>query len=671
MMKLIATILFLSGASAKATNYYVDASRPDDTGNGLTIEAAWKTIAKVNASSFVAGDSILFKRGEVWNETLRPPNSGSAGNYIIYGAYGSGVKPEFNAFEDVTMSSIGGNLYTGTITNGAAYQNTVLVNGSIAKKGRYPNSTYLISNNAGNNYYRIITSGLGGDYTGGELVTLPVYHWIIDNNRILSQSGDTLNLVSNRTYDVAYNLYFIQNLPSLCDVQNDYAYDSVSKVITVFSPSGLPTVQASVIDTLIVVDNKNYITFDGLTLDGANSVGIMKDSTVGITINNSTIKNTGGVNPFPITLSGLGGAAIRGRHTDLDIITNDSIINSLNNALMHIHNTTTSKRIVTNNYIKNTGIFPGMGNTGNGSYYAVTEGAGDSCQYSYNRIDSMGYMGINFSSSNSMVYHNYITKYCLWKSDGSAIGSSVLDGGNVHGSIIRSNITKDGVNDPYHFISAGIYLDGTYDVLCDSNTIINADYYAVLLGSTNKITFRDNLVDDSVGRNFQTLNSTAAGVAGFSYYMSNIFYQRSATAAWTCLDFAYSSSPQSRIVEDSNYFLRPINSEVNKIRNSFDNSFYSSVAAWSAVFGFDTHGHDTPTGITFEPAVTYINPTEQDSTINFTGQRKTDAKGIVYDNSIVLGSFRSAILFQSTTQPIPPVNPPSKIWNKTFKLFQQ
>ncbi len=71
------------------------------TGDGTTTaiigaQAAFKTIAEVNASSFSAGDSILFNKGCTWREQLTVPSSGSAGLPITFGAYGSGENPIIN-----------------------------------------------------------------------------------------------------------------------------------------------------------------------------------------------------------------------------------------------------------------------------------------------------------------------------------------------------------------------------------------------------------------------------------------------------------------------------------------------------------------------------------------------------------------------------------------------
>ena len=79
-----------------AATYYVDASNGNDLNSGITEDEAWQTINKVNSSTFNSGDNILFKKGEVWREQLTIPSSGSEGNPIIFGAYGSGDMPKIS-----------------------------------------------------------------------------------------------------------------------------------------------------------------------------------------------------------------------------------------------------------------------------------------------------------------------------------------------------------------------------------------------------------------------------------------------------------------------------------------------------------------------------------------------------------------------------------------------
>ena len=90
---LTGAMLFFLVSVASATTYYVDSSGGSDSQDGKSIATAWKSIGKVNASSFQPGDSILFKRGEKWYETLNVSSSGTETSPIFYGVYGSGPAP--------------------------------------------------------------------------------------------------------------------------------------------------------------------------------------------------------------------------------------------------------------------------------------------------------------------------------------------------------------------------------------------------------------------------------------------------------------------------------------------------------------------------------------------------------------------------------------------------
>jgi hypothetical protein len=73
--------------------YYVDADGGKDSNAGTSQNAAWKTLSKVNQTTFQPGDKILFQCGDSWNGMLSPKGSGSKNNVITIGSYGSGNKP--------------------------------------------------------------------------------------------------------------------------------------------------------------------------------------------------------------------------------------------------------------------------------------------------------------------------------------------------------------------------------------------------------------------------------------------------------------------------------------------------------------------------------------------------------------------------------------------------
>ena len=88
-----------------ATTYYVSSSTGNDASGGTSGETAWQTIAHVNGQTFQPGDSILFKRGDVWNESLVPGSSGSSGNPITFDAYGTGAAPNLTGYYTVPSTA--------------------------------------------------------------------------------------------------------------------------------------------------------------------------------------------------------------------------------------------------------------------------------------------------------------------------------------------------------------------------------------------------------------------------------------------------------------------------------------------------------------------------------------------------------------------------------------
>jgi hypothetical protein len=103
-------VLFIANV-LQATTYYVDATEGNDNNNGTSPELAWRSLEKVNVQTFVAGDSILFKRGGIFRGNLNPQNSGNADNWIVYSAYGTGANPQLLGSEPI----INWELYSGNV----------------------------------------------------------------------------------------------------------------------------------------------------------------------------------------------------------------------------------------------------------------------------------------------------------------------------------------------------------------------------------------------------------------------------------------------------------------------------------------------------------------------------------------------------------------------------
>lgn len=89
-----AAALCADAADGQGASYYIDSiDGSDETGDGLTPETAWKSVP-VTECTLGTGDSVLFRRGGVYECTLTVRNSrGTEDAPILIGAYGEGQKP--------------------------------------------------------------------------------------------------------------------------------------------------------------------------------------------------------------------------------------------------------------------------------------------------------------------------------------------------------------------------------------------------------------------------------------------------------------------------------------------------------------------------------------------------------------------------------------------------
>jgi len=185
-----AEAIFDSQKPFSAKTYYVSNSMGDDSWEGNSTHP-WQTLSKVNTETFNPGDSILFKRGDIWRETLLPNGSGNSTDPITFGAYDTGNNPKIT----------GANVYSGFTFNNGLYDKPtppiarVLNNNVLLKSGNYPalqpgewnwtsSTLYLYDNPAGNLIEGsvrdggiTISSSRGCDYLNFEDLTIEMAYW--------------------------------------------------------------------------------------------------------------------------------------------------------------------------------------------------------------------------------------------------------------------------------------------------------------------------------------------------------------------------------------------------------------------------------------------------------------------------------------------------------------
>lgn len=82
--------------TVKARTFYLDADLGDDQSAGTAPSAAWKSLVKLNSTTFHPGDRILLRSGNTWTGQLWPKGSGSPEHPIIVDKFGGNALPVIN-----------------------------------------------------------------------------------------------------------------------------------------------------------------------------------------------------------------------------------------------------------------------------------------------------------------------------------------------------------------------------------------------------------------------------------------------------------------------------------------------------------------------------------------------------------------------------------------------
>jgi parallel beta-helix repeat protein len=177
----------------------------------------------------------------------------------------------------------------------------------------------------------------------------------------------------------------------------------------------------------------------------------------------------------------------------------DCVLNHINQNAVYINNYTNF--LFRNNLVKNVGCVPGLGNSSENQYigvtYACTKGG---AIIENNRIDSIGYIGINFRASNITVRRNVISNYDVIKNDGGGIhtwngrNENIRRNQNIDSNIVIHSIASTlGTNSKFKG-GMGIYMDDcSVNATVDGNTIINCNGGGIYLHGTNYIKVINNI----------------------------------------------------------------------------------------------------------------------------------------------------------------------------------
>jgi predicted outer membrane repeat protein len=458
----------LFAVSARAADYYVSSSEPSRTDSGPgSLSQPWATVAKVNASVFLPGDTVYFKKGDVWREMLTVPSSGNSSGPITFTAYGSGAKPVIAGAERITgwvVSPAGtAGTYSATL---AAETFMVTADDAFLSKGSGPDTLAA-------NQYRwaagVLYINIGADPSAhvieaaarANAIYIPAGKNYISVRSLSLQNTNQANVrVDNCTYPVVQD----------CDLL-------FSNNTSTFAGGG------------INADRAHYALYDGNYINYSLGDGIMSWRAHDVEISNNYIENVldGGV------YSGADGIQIGAKVSTPNACDNFKI---LNNTVIRPASSTNKGAIIAE-----------MGDNG--------MVAGNTCV--------RGLFGIAVSGDNMIVEHNYVTGF------GVAGGIRISENTPTDGMKIRYNIVTESpgfagitlTND----ISGGSQPRSNFEI---HNNVVYNTYYGIGINQPFSGSIKNNIVW-ARHTNPRVRLSVKSVIAGASLAIDHNIYQDKGT----------------------------------------------------------------------------------------------------------------------------------------------
>lgn len=628
-------LLLLNSIITNATTYYVSSSG-SDLNNGTSTATPLKTIDKINSLVLVAGDQVLFKRGDSFSGTLSLSESGLSGNLITFGAYGTGNNPEITGFVTVTTwTNLGSNIWesTNTVSN-LSTCNVVNIGGVNTPMGRTPNegSYYKFQSHSGST--SITSSNLTGtpDWTGAEVV-LRTRHFVWDRRVITSQSTSTINWSTATSYEPQNDFgFFIQNDARTLDIHNEWYYNSTTKKIIVYSTSQPTSFKLSTVENLCNI-SASYIKIENISFTGANSYAIWGD-VHGTVRSNVTIQNC--------NFNFIGITAIEGLKCNTYLIDKNSI-SDCNTMSINIGYSTGIT--ISNNSIDNTALFEGMANS---MWSAIHSVSVTDLTIEYNRITNSGFIGIGYGTgTNNIIRYNYIDTFC----------KNLDDGGGIYGGVnstVSNNVVINGIGSPesttpaFPSLAPGIYHDqGSYNVTVSNNSVANCSEYGILCNGNTGMVVSNNTVYNA--SKYQ-IAINAWNTVDYNIN-DNKFICKDASQLVMWITSGTNDIPL-KYTGNNNYFAKPIDSNgefffVSQPSTGGDGTF--TLAQWKTFSSQDANSLGSPKTVSSDDDIYfYYNDTKTEKVIEIE-QPSIDMASVAYYTPITLQPFTSVVLIRDAT----------------------
>lgn len=484
MNKILLILFFLlSAQSGMATSFYFS-NEGNDSNDGKSELTPWCSLKKLSETAhlFKPGDSLMFESGSVFHGQINISNSG-----LYLGAYGSGPKPVISGSIEVNKWIADGKNIWKTKCLSCSEPANLFMEGIPQPIGRYPNSGYLTisSTSLQDSSFTDTNMPFSNGYWDGAEAVVKSGRWTIDNLPVKRYTNKSFTTSYNTSYPPQTGFgYFIQKHLSTLDKPGEWFYQAGMKLIYIFVAPGInpehQKIQVSSLDFGLMLTNAQNLTIENLTFEHQSLAGVILKNSQNITLRHIDVLN-----------SGKNGLEVI--NCENPCVENSLIAHSNNNGV-EWHNNTGGT--FSYNTIRSTGMHPGRGVGGDGTYIALRITADKpqkaSNLFQYNIIDSTGYIGIDFRTGKTIVKNNIISNFCLVKDDGGGIYTwgNTLGDNTIEGNIISNGLgAGEGTINPTQLFASGIYIDDrSSHVIIKDNEVSGCAMSGIFLHNAKAIT---------------------------------------------------------------------------------------------------------------------------------------------------------------------------------------
>lgn len=664
-----------------ATNYYISSTEGNDANNGKTPTSAWKSIDKVNSSNslFVAGDSIFFKKGDVFYGSMTiSSRTGTDAKPIVYTTYGTGNMPILRGSQKVANWTVhNGNIWktnlpklSRIVWNGTAnvplYYRTpnLFINNERQRLGREPdyNPTNggfrTINTHTADN--KTITEGAALPYPTnhfqGAEVAIRTNHDLFNVETVVSHAGNSVVVTATNASSSLNTIrdkygYIFQNHINTLNLDGEWFHDTITETLYLVSLTdpNSRNIEVPLYPNTLTINGSNYVKISGLRLENASNNTLAGQNDTYLTIEGCYINNS----------SDYGSSTWN--------ITNSSFIN---NTIAQVNDVGFRWEggngiTISGNTVKNIGMWAGMGGEDYIAYTGlrlVSNGTGNASIIEKNSLDSIGYHGINFLGKGFIIRQNEVQRYCSIKDDGGGIYTV----GNTNPNFIYENFIHDALGATQGLPvgegvkTAGIYPDNnSQNQEVFRNTIYNIGTWGILSNLSGSNSFYDNTIFNAASGivlNTYQNNFGAGGavaVANFNNMKRNILFAKSATQY--CAEFNNSVSPSDLFTKlgtlDSNYYCQPYpNGNEIQVKNGSNTNY--TLSGFKAVYSaYEANGKAAPLKLNAgDDPNTFIrfeaNPTAVAKTVDLGTTKYVDAKARNYSGIVTIPAYGSLALMK-------------------------